>query len=274
MSVGSDSATKISAGQALTAEDIAAAGLTASDDVARYALRLGDDSLILAQRLGYWISRAPELEEDIALGNIALDLLGHARSFLTYAGTAWGKTEDELAYFRDEHEFTTCHLVQLENGDFGQTIAKQILFSIYQYELYLNLSKSSDVTLAGIAAKALKEVEYHVDHAWQWMLRLGNGTEESHRRMQRGLDVAWPYIDELFEDDDLVRSLPGVAVLPSSLRPAFDEAVAQVISESTLSVPDVEQAATGGRRGEHREALAYILIEMQSLARQHPGVTW
>lgn len=271
---GFDSATKITAGQALTAEDIAAAGLRADDDVARYALRLGDDALIHAQRMSAWISRAPELEEDIALGNIALDVLGHARSFLTYAGTAWGKSEDDLAYFRDEHEFTTCHLVQLDNGDFAQTIAKNLLFSIYAYELYARLQHSSDPTLAAVAAKAVKEVEYHVDHAWQWTLRLGIGTDESHRRMQRALDVVWPYLDELFEDDALVESLGDVAVRPSTLRADVDAALTRVITEATLTVPTAPAAVTGGRHGEHREAMGFILAEMQVLARRHPGATW
>ena len=165
-----DSATKQSAGIAITAEEIAEKGIKASEEVARYALYLGDDALMLGQRLSHWISRAPELEEDIALGNIALDLVGHARFFLTYAGTAWGKTEDDLAYFRDEEEFRSCRLVEQENGDFGQTIARQLIFSYYQHELYSKLVESQDETLAAIAAKALKEVQYHQDHAAQWLL--------------------------------------------------------------------------------------------------------
>ncbi|MCA0435834.1 MAG: phenylacetate-CoA oxygenase subunit PaaC [Actinobacteria bacterium] len=275
MSIGGfDSATRISSGKALTAEDIQAAGLQASEDVARYAVRLADDSLILSQQLGWWISRAPEMEEDIALGNIALDLLGHARTLYTYAGTAWGKSEDDLAYFRDEHEFTCCHLVQVENGDFGQTIARQLLFSIYAECLYTELAKSSDETLAAIAAKAVKEVEYHVDHAWQWALRLGIGTDESHRRMQAGLDAVWPYLDELFEDDELIDRLEGVAVRPSTLRSRVDAGLRQAITESSLAVPTSKTARTGGRRGQHRETLGYILAEMQSLARKFPGAEW
>lgn len=271
---GFDSATRISVGQALTAEDIAAAGRHADEHVARYATRLGDDALILSQRLSWWISRAPELEEDIALGNIALDLLGHARSLLTCAGTAWGKTEDDLAYFRDEDDFTCVHLVQLDPGDFGHTIARQLVYSLYAYELYTALSHSDDPTLAAIAQKAVKEVEYHVDHAWQWAMRLGDGTEESHRRMQAGLDQVWPFVDELFEDDELTDRLKGVAVQPSSLRPAFDDAIRRVLAESTLELPSVPQARTGGRRGEHRETLGFVLAEMQSLARKHPGASW
>lgn len=269
-----DSATKQSAGIAITAEEIAEKGITASEDVARYALYLGDDALMLGQRLSHWISRAPELEEDIALGNIALDLIGHARFFLTYAGTAWGKTEDDLAYFRDEEEFRSCRLVEQENGDFGQTIARQLIFSYYQHELYSKLVESQDETLAAIAAKALKEVQYHQDHAAQWLLRLGIGTEESHRRIQEGLYYMWPYIDELFHDDDVTAALPGIAVQPSSLRENFDRRIAEIISEATLEIPQVDQAWGGDRSGEFSEARGHILAEMQVLARQFPGATW
>ncbi len=269
-----DSATKQSAGIAITAEEIAEQGITASEDVARYALYLGDDALMLGQRLSHWISRAPELEEDIALGNIALDLVGHARFFLTYAGTAWGKTEDDLAYFRDEEEFRSCRLVEQENGDFGQTIARQLIFSYYQHELYSKLVESQDETLAAIAAKALKEVQYHQDHAAQWLLRLGIGTEESHRRIQEGLYYMWPYIDELFHDDDVTAALPGIAVQPSSLRENFDRRIAEIISEATLEIPQVDQAWGGDRSGEFSEARGHILAEMQVLARQFPGATW
>ncbi|MEU7993290.1 1,2-phenylacetyl-CoA epoxidase subunit PaaC [Rothia amarae] len=269
-----DSATKQSAGIAITAEEIAEKGITASEGVARYALYLGDDALMLGQRLSHWISRAPELEEDIALGNIALDLVGHARFFLTYAGTAWGKTEDDLAYFRDEEEFRSCRLVEQENGDFGQTIARQLIFSYYQHELYSKLVESQDETLAAIAAKALKEVQYHQDHAAQWLLRLGIGTEESHRRIQEGLYYMWPYIDELFHDDDVTAALPGIAVQPSSLRENFDRRIAEIISEATLEIPQVDQAWGGDRSGEFSEARGHILAEMQVLARQFPGATW
>lgn len=269
-----DSATKQSAGIAITAEEIAEQGITASEDVARYALYLGDDALMLGQRLSHWISRAPELEEDIALGNIALDLVGHARFFLTYAGTAWGKTEDDLAYFRDEEEFRSCRLVEQENGDFGQTIARQLIFSYYQHELYSKLVESQDETLAAIATKALKEVQYHQDHAAQWLLRLGIGTEESHRRIQEGLYYMWPYIDELFHDDDVTAALPGIAVQPSSLRENFDRRIAEIISEATLEIPQVDQAWGGDRSGEFSEARGHILAEMQVLARQFPGATW
>ena len=269
-----ESATRQSAGDAITAEDIKAGGAKAPEDVARYALYLGDDALMLAQRLGWWIARAPELEEDIALANIALDLLGHARFFLTYAGTAWGKTEDDLAYFRDEEEFRSCRLVEQENGDFGQTIARQLIFSYYQYELYRRLVRSSDPTLAAIADKALKEIEYHQDHASQWILRLGLGTEESKRRVQAGLHYMWPYVDELFHDDELIESLGDAAVRPSSLRADFDRRIAAILDEAELSVPDVLGAWGGDRSGQLSEQRGHILAEMQVLARRHPGATW
>ena len=269
-----ESATRHSEGESIVAEDIAASGVQASEEVARYALALGDDALMLGQRLAHWISRAPELEEDIALGNIALDLIGHARFFLTYAGTAWGKTEDDLAYFRDEEEFRSTRLAEQENGDFGQTIARQLIFSYYQYELYSALVKSEDPTLAAIAAKALKEVAYHQDHATAWALRLGIGTEESNRRMQEGLYYMWPYIDELFYDFEDATALPGVAVLPSTLRENFEKRLHTIIEEAQLKVPEVPQARGGDRSGQFSEARGHILTELQVLARAHPGATW
>lgn len=269
-----ESATRHSEGESIIAEDIAASGVQASEAVARYALALGDDALMLGQRLAHWISRAPELEEDIALGNIALDLIGHARFFLTYAGTAWGKTEDDLAYFRDEEEFRSVRLAEQENGDFGQTIARQLIFSYYQYELYTELMKSEDPTLAAIAAKALKEVEYHQDHATAWTLRLGIGTEEANRRLQEGLYYMWPYIDELFYDFEPVAELPGVAVVPSTLRARCEERLHATIAEAQLQVPDVPQARGGDRSGAMSEHRGHILTELQVLARAHPGATW
>lgn len=271
-----DSATKISVGDAITPEDVSASSAVASDETARYALLLGDDCLILAQRLGHWISRAPELEEDIALGNIALDLLGHARFFLTYAGSAWGKTEDDLAYFRSEEEFRSCRLVEQENGDFGRTIARQLLFSFYTHELYQRLVRSADTTLAAIADKALKEVDYHQDHAAQWLLRLGGGTDESKRRMQEGLESVWPYLEELFADVEPTPTLAEqeVAVLPSSLRDAVLTRLSSIIEESGLEVPASKGAFGADRSGRFSENRGFILAEMQVLARQHPGATW
>lgn len=269
-----DSATVQSAGDAITPEDVAAQETRADETVARYALMLGDDALMLAQRLGHWISRAPELEEDVALGNIALDLIGHARFFLTYAGSAWDKTEDDLAYFRDEEQFRSCRLVEQDNGDFGQTIARQLIFSAYQNELYTRLAASADPTLAAVAAKAVKEVEYHLDHAIQWTLRLGLGTEESARRMQTGLWALWPYVDELFLDIEPTAELGDRAVLPSSLREPTMARITAALEEAGLEVPDVKPAFGSDRTGRFSEQRGYILAEMQVLARQHPGATW
>ncbi|MDQ6740508.1 MAG: phenylacetate-CoA oxygenase subunit PaaC [Actinomycetota bacterium] len=272
------SATRITPGNALRPEDIALAvqhgTVRPSEDVGEYALRLGDDALILAQRLGHWISRAPELEEDVALGNIALDQLGHARSFLTYAGAAWGKTEDELAYFRREPEFRSAHLFEQPNGDFAVTIVRQFIVSYYQYELYRRLTASADATLAAIAAKAVKEVDYHRDHSAQWVLRLGLGTEESRRRLLAGFRLLWPYVGELFEDDDLTARLGDAAVVPSALRADFDRLTGEVLTEAEIEIPQVPAALGGGRQGRHSEHLGFILAEMQVLAREHPGADW
>lgn len=246
----------------------------ASPGAAEYATWLGDDSLVLAQQLGWWISRAPELEEDVALGNIALDLLGHARSLLHYAGTATGRSEDDLAYFRDEPEFRSVHLVEQPNGDFAHTIVRQLIVSVYLFELYRRLSDSTDATLAAIAGKAVKEVDYHRDHASQWVLRLALGTDESRARLLFAIADLWPYADELFRDEPLHDDLAGVAVRPSGLRPAFDRVIAGLFSEAELEVPTVPPAAGGGRNGRHTEYLGYLLTEMQVLARRHPGASW
>ncbi|MGW9156794.1 1,2-phenylacetyl-CoA epoxidase subunit PaaC [Microbacterium sp. NPDC055665] len=248
--------------------------VAASADIAEYALRLGDDALILSQQLGEWISRAPELEEDVALGNIALDLLGHARSFLHYAGSYDGRSEDDLAFFRDEPEFRCAWIVQQPNGDFAQTIARQFVVATYMFELYSALRESSDETFAAIAEKSLKEVDYHRDHAVQWMLRLAGGTEESRARIIRAIGDVWPYVDELFRDDDLIERLGDAAVRPSSLRPGFDGVVATVFAEAELSVPAVAASSAGGRHGAHATPLGHILAEMQVLARRHPGASW
>ncbi|WP_127794560.1 1,2-phenylacetyl-CoA epoxidase subunit PaaC [Agromyces sp. LHK192] len=266
------------------AEELAGAGLTgtgqtASPDAAAYAMRLGDDALVLAQQLGLWITRAPELEEDVALGNIGLDLIGHARSLLHYAGSATDRSEDDLAYWRDEPEWRNAWLFEQPNGDFAHTIARQLVASCYLLELYRDLTASTDPTLAAIAAKSAKEVDYHRDHAVQWTLRLAGGTDESRRRMITAVADTWPYVDELFEDDDLVERLAadGVAVLPSSLRDRFDAAIDEVFAEAALERPVGRTAFTasgGGRRGRHTEHLGPLLAEMQVLARQHPGASW
>lgn len=259
---------------AITAETIEQSKVVADELVATYAVTLGDDSLVLAHRLGEWISNAPELEEDVALGNIGLDQLGHARSFLTYAATAWGKTEDDLAYFRGEAEFRNRQLFERPNGDFAVTIARQLIASAYFVELYKALSRSVDPTLAAIAAKASKEVDYHLDHSAQWLQRLGLGTDESHRRMQHGLDQMWAFVDELFRSYGVADALPGIAVDPATLRPAFDALVPRLIVEAGLEVPKTPAASGGGRDGRHTESLGPMLAEMQVLARAHPGASW
>ena len=256
-------------------EELSGTGATAaSADIAEYALRLGDDALILSQQLGEWIANAPELEEDVALGNIALDLLGHARSFLHYAGSYDGRSEDDLAFFRDEPEFRCAWIVQQPNGDFAQTIARQFVVSTYMFELYSALRTSTDETFAAIAEKSLKEVDYHRDHAVQWMLRLAGGTDESRARIIRATGDVWPYVDELFRDDELIERLGDMAARPSSLRDGFDGVVATVFDEAELSVPAVAASSAGGRRGAHATPLGHILAEMQVLARRHPGASW
>lgn len=279
----------------LTGADAAA---TASADVAEYALWLGDDALILAQQLGGWIARAPELEEDVALGNIALDLLGHARSLLHYAGsgmparagagagsgvparagagtgTADGRSEDDLAFWRDEPEFRCAWIVEQPNGDFAQTIARQLVAATYMFELYSALRGSADATLAAVAAKSVKEVDYHRDHAIQWTLRLAGGTDESRRRMLRAIGDVWPYVDELFRDDPLIDRLEGIAVRPSTLRAGFDAVIDTVFAEAQIEVPRGFVSSGGGRHGIHSPNLGFILAEMQVLARRHPGATW
>ncbi|HST41394.1 MAG TPA: 1,2-phenylacetyl-CoA epoxidase subunit PaaC [Conexibacter sp.] len=247
-------------------------------DVAVYALRLGDDALVLAQRLSQWCSNAPELEEDLALANVALDLLGQARMLLAHAGEqeGRGRSEDDLAYLRDERGFVNAGIVEQPNGDFACTIARQLLFSTWQHALYERLTRSADATLAAIAAKAVKEVAYHRDHAEQWTLRLGDGTDESRTRMQAGLERIWPYAAELFEADALTLRLvaAGVAVDPVPLQPPWDARVDAVLGAATLVRPQTSWRPTGGRTGVHGEALGFLLAEMQSLHRSLPGVTW
>ncbi len=246
----------------------------ASADIAEYALWLGDDALILSQQLGEWISRAPELEEDVALGNIALDLLGHARSFLHFAGSYDGRSEDDLAYFRDEPEFRSAWIVEQPNGDFAQTIARQFVVSTYMFELYSGLRASTDETFAAIAEKSLKEVDYHRDHSVQWVLRLAGGTDESRQRMVRALGDVWPYVDELFRDEPLIDRLGDAAVRPSTLRAGFDAVVDTVFTEAELTAPSVAASSAGGRRGAHATPMGHLLAEMQVLARRHPGASW
>lgn len=251
--------------------------------LARYAIGLGDDALILAQRCGEWITRAPQLEEDVALANIGLDLLGQARTLLTYAGQVEGagRDEDDLAYLREQRDFLNVQLVEQENGDFAVSMARLLVFSSYQLELYRRLVSSADETLAAVAAKAVKEVDYHRDHATEWVLRLGDGTDVSHERMQAGLDRISPYVDELFTVTSRHGTWPapetvgdGVAVDPSTLREKAMGYVQGVLAEATLEVPQATWTATGGRQGYHSTAMGGLLAEMQHLHRSHPGADW
>ena len=242
------------------------------NDLFVYALRLGDDALISAQRTAEWIAAAPQLEEDVALGNIGLDQLGQARSLLQYAGSleGAGRSDDDLAYFRDERDFLNLQLCELPTGDFAHAMARLLYFATYQHLLYDELQTSADETLSGVAGKAVKEVAYHVDHATQWVLRLGDGTDESHSRMQTALEAVWPYTAEMFESDDLVRRL-AVAVDPSTLQDEWTRRVMAVIDESTCSRPEASYQHSGGRQGRHTEHLGYLLAELQHVARSHPG---
>lgn len=244
-----------------------------------YVLGLADDALIYAQRLGEWLTRAPQIEEDLALGNIGLDLLGQARALLTRVGEleGIGRDEDALAYLRDEREFRNVHLVEQPRGDFGQEMARMLWFASYQHELYAALLTSSDEVVAGVAAKALKEVDYHRDHAGQWVVRLGDGTPESRERMQAGLEAVLPYLAELFDDDEAsVRAATaGVGVLPSTLHDAVLAHVSAVVAEATLRLPDDSRwRSRGGREGVHSQPMGYLLAEMQHIHRSHPGASW
>jgi ring-1,2-phenylacetyl-CoA epoxidase subunit PaaC len=224
-------------------------------------LEIADDALVAAQRLAEWCSRAPEMEEDIALTNIALDQLGVARLLLSYAGEADGRTEDDLAYLRDEREFRNCLLVELPNGDFAVTMAKLLFLSAYQMLLYEELIGGDDERLAAIAGKAVKESRYHLDHASRWTIRLGDGTEESHERMARAVADVWPYTHELFETQPQLRS-------------AWLALVEGVLAEATIERPADGWRPSGGRQGVHTEHLGFVLAEMQVLHRAHPGAKW
>ena len=250
----------------------------AVDPAAVYTLRHADDCLVLSHRLAQWSSRAPSLEEDVALTNIALDLLGQARALYTRTSEldGTGRSEDAHAFQRDERDFVNCLLVEQENGDFAVTVARQLLFSTYQLETWRALGGSTDRQVAAIAAKAVKEVTYHLDHATQWTLRLGDGTAESHERMRAALERLWPYTAELFETDAVTDDVVarGVAGDPQRLRAAWDSSVDQVLREATLERPSTSWTPTGGRRGLHTECFGYMLAEMQHLHRAHPGARW
>lgn len=255
-------------------------------DLASYCLMLGDDALILSHRLQEWCTRAPELEEEVALANIALDLLGQARLLLTRAGAAEavdgvsGRGEDELAFFRPEHEFRNVRLVELPRGDFGHLIAVLLVFSTWRLAVFSRLRDSRDPVLAAIAEKGVKELTYHRDYAARWAVRLGAGTEFSHERLRAGLEAVWPYVEELFSGHDAERRLAeaGVGVDPAHVRAEFDDVLAEVATAATTVLPET-LAAPGvsgrcGRHGVHTEALGYLLAELQSVARTHPEGTW
>jgi ring-1,2-phenylacetyl-CoA epoxidase subunit PaaC len=259
--------------------DVGVPGTSARTVAAAYCLQLGDDALIYAQRLGEWISRAPQIEEDMALANVGLDLLGLARVLLTRAGQLDGtdRSEDELAYLRDEREFHNVHLVEQERRDFGFEMARMLWFAAYQCELYAALVTSVDETIAGVAAKAVKEVNYHRDHAGQWVLRLGDGTPASHVRMQEALERVMPYVAELFEDDALsvAAAEAGIGTLPSSLWDSVFGHVSRVVAKATLSLrADPTWRSRGGRQGIHSRPMGFLLAEMQHIARSHPGAVW
>ena len=244
----------------------------------RYTLSLADDALVLGHRLSEWIGGAPVLEEELALGNIALDLIGEARALYTYVGTleGRGRDDDALAYRRDAHEFLNLLLVEQPNGDFAVTIARQVLFSAFMHPFWRELAASRDETLAAIAAKAEKEAAYHLRHAGEWLIRLGDGTEESHRRAQDALDELWPYTGEMFAADDETEALigNGVAIDPARLRPEWERTVADLLARATLTRPADGWMQEGGRRGHHSEHLGHLLSEMQFLQRAYPGAAW
>lgn len=243
-----------------------------------YILHLGDNALILAQRLGEWCGHGPVLEQDIALTNISLDLLGQARMLLTYAGEleGRGRSEDDLAYFRDAHEFRNVLLVEQPNEDWAFTIARQFFFDAYNYHNYQALLKSKDERLAAIAEKALKEVTYHLRFSSEWVIRLGDGTEISHEKMQKAVDELWMYTGELTTPNaiDLAVAEAGTGVDLAQIKPLWDAKIAAVLQEATLKLPPSGWMQSGGKDGRHTEHLGYILAEMQHLQRTYPGQEW
>ncbi len=239
----------------------------------QYLLRLADDNVVMGQRLSEYISRSPDLEEDLAVANIALDHIGVAQHLYTYAGelAGDGRTEDDFAFGRTEREFSNALLVEQPHEGFGDLIARQFLFDAYQVELWDALSRSDEARLAGIAAKAHKEARYHLRHSSSWVVRLGDGTGESHRRIQDGIDAMWRFTGELFATDDIDLQA-GVDV--ATLRQAWDDTIDEVLTEATLQRPQDPYQATGGRDGVHTEHLGHLLAEMQWLPRTYPDLEW
>jgi ring-1,2-phenylacetyl-CoA epoxidase subunit PaaC len=249
-----------------------------SPPLVEYLLRLGDDRLVLGHRLSEWCGHGPILEEDIATANLALDLLGHATLFLRLAGQleGQGRDEDALAYWRDEQQFRNLQLCELPKGDFGFTILRQFLFDAWSLQLLDALSRSSHAELAALAAKALKETRYHVRHSSEWVVRLGDGTEASHQRMQAALDELWPWTGELTYQDEVDRALQREGVVPdlALLHSPWDGMTREVVARATLRIPEGPARMTGGRFGRHTEHLGHLLAEMQIVARSHPGAKW
>ncbi|MBS1582104.1 MAG: phenylacetate-CoA oxygenase subunit PaaC [Bacteroidetes bacterium] len=249
-----------------------------SEALFRTVLRLGDNSLVLGHRLSEWCGHGPQLEEDIAQANIALDLLGQARNYLTYAGEIEGKgrTEDDLAYLRTERQFLNVKLAELPKGDYAHTIARSFLFDAFHLPLQQALTKSPDERLAGIAGKAVKEATYHLRHSSEWLVRFGDGTEESHRRAQAAIDGLWMYTGELFAPDEAERTLIEAGILPdlASIKAEWDATVARVLAEATLVRPADGWMARGGKDGQHTEHLGFLLAELQYLPRAFPGAQW
>ena len=247
-----------------------------------YALRLGDSAMVLSQRLCEWTGHGPALEEELAVGNTALDLIGQARMWLTFAGEIEdkGRDEDALAYLRDTQDYFNYLIVERPNGHYGDTMARQFLFDVWHYFLLGRLCHSTNDRVKEIAEKSLKEVTYHVRRSIDLVVRLGDGTEESHKRMQEAIDGAWKHVGELFLDDDITRALheQGVAPLHESLWDEWYEQVSQVLTEATLRIPAKEdafhKAHRGGTHGHHTEALGFLLAEMQVLQRTYPGASW
>jgi len=243
-----------------------------------YLLRLGDDSLILGHRMSEWCGHGPILEEDIAMTNISLDLIGQATSILEYAAKVEdaGRDEDALAFLRFDKDYKNLLLVEQPNGDFGMTFMRQFLFDAYRRLLFEALQKSSDQQLAAIAEKSLKETKYHFKHSAEWVIRLGDGTEESHARIQESLDALWRYTAELFYQDETEQELIAAGILPdlSALKSEWESTVCEVLETATLKIPENGWEQMGGRNGFHSEHLGYLLAEMQYLQRAYPGAKW
>lgn len=252
--------------------------MTGDNPLFEYVIRLADDQLILGQRLGEWCGEAPTLEEDLALANIALDLIGQARSLYDYAASVEGegRDEDQLAFLRYERDYRNALIAELPNGDFACTIVRQFFIAAFMKPFWREMLTSKDTTLAAIAAKALKEVSYHLRHASEWVIRLGDGTDESHQRMIDALEEMMIYTGELFEMDELSRAMveQGIGVDAAGLQSEWRTTIETVLAEARLNVPDVSHMQTGGRMGRHTEHLGHILSELQYMQRAYPGLTW